>query len=391
MAVPSASSARSTSTSTAARTAARGSIRFMTDVMTGVPSIVMGLFIYTIWVLRFEQSGFAGALALACLMLPIVVRSTEEMLKLVPDHLREASYALGATQVAHDRRPSCCRPRCRASSAARCWPSPGPRARRRRCCSRSASRRKSTCNLFEGANTALSTQIFANADAAVRRRAQERAWGAALTLIAHRVRPHRRRPLSSPRGSHAGQLDARCRTVRSHAMARPGRRPDRSQPRSARERPHPASAPTPDVAESRPIVFDVDDLEVYYGTFRAVRDVTLTIHKNEITAFIGPSGLRQDDGAALLQPHERPHHGARVEGSSATTASISTTRRSTPVEVRRRIGMVFQKPNPFPKSIYDNIAFGPRINGVRDQGRARRRSSSRRCAAPRCGTRSRTG
>jgi phosphate transport system permease protein len=71
-------------------------IRLMADVMTGVPSIVMGLFIYTAIVLSTEQSGLAGALALACLMLPVIIRSTEEMLKLVPDELRQASLALGA-------------------------------------------------------------------------------------------------------------------------------------------------------------------------------------------------------------------------------------------------------------------------------------------------------
>jgi phosphate transport system permease protein len=73
-------------------------IRFMTDVMTGVPSVVMGVFIYSIWVLRFGvdgRSAWAASLALGCLMLPIVVRSTEEMLRLVPDNLREASAALG--------------------------------------------------------------------------------------------------------------------------------------------------------------------------------------------------------------------------------------------------------------------------------------------------------
>jgi phosphate transport system permease protein len=73
-------------------------IRFMTDVMTGVPSVVMGVFVYSIWVLRFGVAGrsaFAASLALACLMLPVIVRSTEEMLRLVPDHLREASAALG--------------------------------------------------------------------------------------------------------------------------------------------------------------------------------------------------------------------------------------------------------------------------------------------------------
>ncbi len=75
-----------------------GFIRFMTDVMTGVPSVIMGVFIYSIWVLRFGvdgKSAFAASLALACLMLPMVVRSTEEMLRLVPDPLREASAALG--------------------------------------------------------------------------------------------------------------------------------------------------------------------------------------------------------------------------------------------------------------------------------------------------------
>ena len=77
-------------------------LRFIADVMTGVPSIIMGLFIYTIWVVRFGVNGvngFGGALALGCLMLPIVIRSTEEMLRLVPDDLREASYALGSSKA----------------------------------------------------------------------------------------------------------------------------------------------------------------------------------------------------------------------------------------------------------------------------------------------------
>ena len=77
-------------------------VRFMSNVMTGVPSIVMGLFIFTIWVLHFGLSGFAGALALGCLMLPIVIRSSEEMRLLVPNSLREGSFALGATQVPGD-------------------------------------------------------------------------------------------------------------------------------------------------------------------------------------------------------------------------------------------------------------------------------------------------
>ena len=74
-------------------------IGFMSDVMTGVPSIVMGLFIFTVWVVNHGYSGMAGSFALACLMLPVVIRSSYEMLRLVPDSLREGSYALGATKA----------------------------------------------------------------------------------------------------------------------------------------------------------------------------------------------------------------------------------------------------------------------------------------------------
>ena len=74
-------------------------VRFMANVMTGVPSVVMGLFIYVIFTLTFKQRGLGGALALACLMLPIIIRTTEEMLKLVPNYLREASLALGASKA----------------------------------------------------------------------------------------------------------------------------------------------------------------------------------------------------------------------------------------------------------------------------------------------------
>ncbi len=117
-----------------------------------------------------------------------------------------------------------------------------------------------------------------------------------------------------------------------------------------------------------PVVFDLAELEVFYGTFRAVRGVSMKIHKNQITAFIGPSGCGK---TTVLRAFNRMHDvipGARVAGKllyhgvDLYGPDVSAT------EVRRRIGMVFQKPNPFPKSIYDNIAFGPRVNGVR--GRA---------------------
>jgi phosphate transport system ATP-binding protein len=113
------------------------------------------------------------------------------------------------------------------------------------------------------------------------------------------------------------------------------------------------------------VVFDVQDLDVYYGPFRAVRDVNLQVHKYEITAFIGPSGCGK---STVLRCFDRMNdliESARVEGKILYHGVDLYDPRVDPVEVRKRIGMVFQKPNPFPKSIYDNVAFGPKLNGVK--------------------------
>lgn len=161
-------------------------IRFMTQVMTGVPSIVMGLFVYTVWVLTFAEtpigtSGFAGALALGCLMLPIVIRSTEEMLRLVPDDLRQASYALGNRKwrtiltvvlpAAIGGITSGC-----MLAVARAAGETAPLL------FTIGFVTKTNWNLFAGPNTALSAQIFQNATLPYPG-PQDRAWTAALTLI----------------------------------------------------------------------------------------------------------------------------------------------------------------------------------------------------------------
>ena len=157
-------------------------VRVMADVMTGVPSIVMGLFVYTVFTLRFGLMGLGGSLALACLMLPIVIRSTEEMLRLVPDELRQASYALGGRQwrtivtvvlpaafggilsgvmLAIARAAGETAPLVFTIGAARSL----------------------NLGLFDGPTTALSVQIFQNAQQPFPA-AQQRGWGAALTLVA---------------------------------------------------------------------------------------------------------------------------------------------------------------------------------------------------------------
>jgi len=158
-------------------------IRFLADVMTGVPSVVMGLFVFTVLVLPMQQrTGFAGSVALACLMIPIVIRSTEEMLALVPDEIREASVGLGASRS---------RTILRVVLPAAL---PGIVSGALLAIARAAGETApllftigvvsaTNPDLFSGPNTALSTQIFANASSPYPA-GVARGWGAALVLIA---------------------------------------------------------------------------------------------------------------------------------------------------------------------------------------------------------------
>ena len=157
-------------------------IGFFSDVMTGVPSIIMGLFIFSIWVLHFGFSGLAGAFALGCLMLPVVIRSSYEMLRLVPDSLREGSYALGATKSRVTVTV--------VLPAAIGGIVSGALLAIARAAGETApllftilTVTTANPNVFSGANTALPSQIFANASSPYTG-AQDRGWGAALTLIA---------------------------------------------------------------------------------------------------------------------------------------------------------------------------------------------------------------
>ena len=116
-------------------------------------------------------------------------------------------------------------------------------------------------------------------------------------------------------------------------------------------------------APSGQAIFDVRNVSIWYSAFKAVTDVTMNIHENEITAFIGSSGSGK---STVLRSFNRMNDlvpGARLEGQMSYRGEQLYARDVSPIAVRRRIGMVFQKPNPFPKSIYDNVAYGPRING----------------------------
>src|SRR5438093_3879800 len=127
---------------------------------------------------------------------------------------------------------------------------------------------------------------------------------------------------------------------------------------TARERPG-------HVLEGAEVVFEIKDLAVSYSGVRAVENVGLDVYEKQITALIGPSGCGKTTVLRCLNRMNDLIDGARVEGTLRYHGVDLYEAGIDPVEVRRRIGMVFQKPNPFPKSIYDNIAFGPKIAGFK--------------------------
>src|SRR5215213_9535865 len=124
----------------------------------------------------------------------------------------------------------------------------------------------------------------------------------------------------------------------------------------------PARVPAPAAAEP---IFDARAVNVFYGEHRAIRDVSLRIAQHEITALIGPSGCGKSTFIRCLNRMNDLIPAARVDGAVVYHGEDLYADEIDPVQVRKRIGMVFQKPNPFPKSIYDNIAFGPRLLGVK--------------------------
>ena len=135
----------------------------------------------------------------------------------------------------------------------------------------------------------------------------------------------------------------------------------RDEPRDAST----AAATSPDAPPGHDAVLSTRDVAVLYGDKPAVKGITIEIPTNQVVAFIGPSGCGK---STLLRGFNRMNDlvpEARVEGEVLYRGTDLYGDGVDPVEVRRRIGMVFQKPNPFPKSIYDNIAFGARINGYR--------------------------
>ena len=142
-------------------------------------------------------------------------------------------------------------------------------------------------------------------------------------------------------------------------------------PAARRSSPAPQPAAARQQAERAPgaPIFDLKNVSIWYSAFKAVTDVSMTIYEHEITAFIGSSGSGK---TTVLRAFNRMNDlvaGARMEGEIDYRGQSLYGKDVSPIAVRRRIGMVFQKPNPFPKSVYDNVAYGPRINGIRNKGK----------------------
>ena len=135
-------------------------------------------------------------------------------------------------------------------------------------------------------------------------------------------------------------------------------------------------------------VFEADKVGIFYGAKQALIDVSMRIRRGQVTALIGPSGCGKTTFLRSLNRMNDPVPSFRIEGQIRYHGHDIYGSNVDTVEVRRRIGMVFQKPNPFPKSIYDNIAWAPRNLGMRSGAEAS--GSRKRCAAPPSGTRSKT-
>lgn len=113
--------------------------------------------------------------------------------------------------------------------------------------------------------------------------------------------------------------------------------------------------------------FEIKDLNLYYGEKQALKNISMDIYKNRVTAFIGPSGCGKSTFLRCLNRMNDLIEGCRIEGSVINEGNDVYDKSQDIVDLRTRVGMVFQKPNPFPMSIYDNIAYGPRCQGLKDK------------------------
>ncbi len=312
--------------------------------LAAVPSIVYGILglAFLVRGIGLGRVLLAGAMILTLLVLPTVIIAAREAIRAVPDSIRQGGYALGATQwqvVSRQVLPAAI---------------PG---------------------IATGSILALSRAIGETAPliliGAVTYITFDPTILGPFTALPIQIYSYLRLPQAEFKLA-GGRVD--------HRPARDPAHPERV--RDLHPQPLPenlvttmtsidpvslgqiAQAQASETPESREVVFDVDDLEVSYSGNVAIKDVTLDVYRNSVTAFIGPSGCGKSTFIRCFNRMNDLVPGAEVSGDVRYHGQDLYGPGVDPVEVRRRIGMVFQKPNPFPKSIYDNIAFGPRVLGL---------------------------
>lgn len=363
-------------------------VRMTTETLQGIPSIVYGLFglLFFTTLLGWGLSLLAGACTLAIMVLPIIMRTTEEALLAVPQSYKHGGLAPGSRPRAHHiplRAPE------RATRHLR-WRAARAGPLRRRGGGAAVHRR------HRGANPRLW------------RRGRLRP----VRLVPHACRAHVRpgkRGTAPERNLCHGRRAARPRRVvergdepRRQAIERAGlamSKPDTPIKRKdnpmecVREKtpaialdglrdPHvcPDNMAMGSACPSREAKMEVRNLNLHYGDFHALKDVSLSFPKNEVTALIGPSGCGKSTLLKTLNRMNDLVEGCSVRGCVELDGH-DVYRTMPTTDLRRRVGMVFQQPNPFPMSIYDNVAFGPRTHGVRNRGRTGRH---RRIVPSRC-------
>ena len=332
-----------------------GALRLVTDVMLGIPTIVTGAFVYAIWVINFGFSGYAGAFALALVMVPLITRATEEMLRLVPERHPRGELRAGRDPVAHDRlgaaadgaagdhhrRHAGDRPRDGRDGA------PAADGARQRPLRRVQSRRAHV--------DALAADLQQR-DRRLRERAGSRLGGSAHV--------DRHRPAADDHGqAHRPQVGDR-------PMTPPERHPVTDLASADETTTNGASAPVAATPAGSGRRMDVVDLNAGFGTRTIIQGINLAIEPNAVTALIGPSGCGKSTLLRCMNAMHSTAKNAFATGQILLDGQDINARGVDPVLVRRRVGMVFQRPNPFPTmSIYDNVAAGLRLTTGKRSGR----------------------
>ena len=310
-------------------------IRFINDILLSAPSIIIGLFVYGAVVVPMRGfSAIAGALALAVIVIPVVLRTTEDMLLLVPNPLREAASALGLPRSLVIKRI--------AYRAARSGLITGVLLATARVAGETAPL------LF----TALSNQFF-SLDLT---KTDGQPAGDHQQLRAEPLR------ILEAAGLERGAADHPDRACPEYWRAHSWRREDRkmSEAFCLDERRRRIRSLGGDLPEA-PAKVTARDLNFYYGENHALKNINLALGTNRVTAFIGPSGCGKSTLLRIFNRMYDLYPGQRATGQLMLDQTNILDPRLDLNLLRARVGMVFQKPTPFPMTIYENIAFGIRL------------------------------